>query len=117
MKAQKNSLEKYVEDFIQLTAHQMLSTVENAVGLEENKSEVVELDTYRNRLHLIFQQILKGYIYHYGSKIREGGLEALKLGNEAILPLYVSLKATIIISKEIILEFLESRFADMKLNY
>ena len=34
-----------------------------------------------------------------------------------MLPFYVSVKATLLISKEILMEFLESKFNNMKLRY
>ena len=64
---QKNAIEKFVENLIQQTAHQVLENVESAVGIDQSKSEVVELETYRNRVNLIIKQILNGYIYYYGS--------------------------------------------------
>ena len=77
----------------------------------------MELETYRKRVRAIIQRILKGYIYHYSNEAYSKGYAFIKAGNEFSIPYFISLKATLIVSKELLMEFLSSRFNNMKLSY
>jgi hypothetical protein len=91
--------------------------VEKAVGVKGVNEDVAELESYRKRVRVIIQRILKGYIYHYSNEAYSRGYALLKAGKEFSIPYYISLKATLLVSKELLMEFLESRFNNMKLSY
>lgn len=72
--ASYHSIEKYAESLIQKSVHEILTKVENGVGVEDVGSEVAEIMGYQKRIEGILKQILNGYIYHYGSEIRKMGI-------------------------------------------
>ena len=109
--------ERYVNKLVQKLTHEILFKVENAIGVEGVDEDVMQLETYRKRLQAILNRILKGYIYYYSNEAYSQGCSFISSSKEFSLPYYISLKATLLVSKDLLMEFLEARFQNMKLSY
>lgn len=64
---------------------------------------------------------MNDYIIFYTQEAKKYNMALIKKGEEYvhtyILPMYIKLKATLIVTKEILLEMLESGLGDMKMTY
>lgn len=82
---------------------------------ESDKKEI------KKRFKVIFNKIVKDYVMFYYQQAQKYNMALVKKGKEYfyvnVFPLYIKLKAALLVSKEILIEMLENRLDDMKMTY
>jgi hypothetical protein len=88
---------------------------------EEERPTQTEKKQIKKRCIKVFNKIMNDYIIFYAQEAKTYNMALIKKGeqyaNTYLLPMYIRLKATLIISKEIMMELLESSLGDMKMTY
>lgn len=89
--------------------------------LEEERPTETEKKQIQKRFKKVFNKIMNDYIIFYTQEARNYNMALIKKGESYvytyIFPMYIKLKATLIITKEILLELLETSLDDMKMSY
>lgn len=69
----------------------------------------------------MFNKIVNDYVIFYAQGAKNYNMALIRRGQEYvhtyIFPMYIKLKATVIVAKEIFMEWLESGLGEMKMSY
>lgn len=117
----KKNVEKTITNIVQETVNEVLSKCEGFLNVKKSNSSPEDLKHMRERLQILFQALFREYVLKSRLMTHEKVQALIKMGRnysvEYLVPLYINIKATLIVTWEMLIEFLESRLKDIKLTY
>ena len=117
----KQGLQNEILNLAEQATNQILIRAETFLLSTDERPTETEKKQIQKRFIRVFNKVLNDYIIFYAQEAKNYNMVLIKKGQEYvqtyILPMYIKLKATLIVSKEIMMELLESSFTDMKMTY
>jgi len=102
-------------------SNELLTRTEKLLMSEEERPTETEKKQIKKRFTKVFNKIVNDYIIFYAQEAKNYNMALIKKGEQYaytyVLPMYIKLRATLIVAKEIMFELLESGLDDMKMTY
>jgi hypothetical protein len=111
---------KDAQSCVESRADRMITRVEDALEIEKSPKDKAVVRNPKDRIVAIFVRL--NYLMVVSTNNLKGySMDLVHQGQEMVLnyslPIYITLKATVIVTKEMIFELLENRIQDMKVTY
>lgn len=117
----RKNVEKFIFNVAQETVNEMIGRTENFVGVKSDQRNPEDLKHVRERIMKIAEIVYKEHFLRSRVMTNQNVKALIKMGRnftiDYLIPLYINIRATLIVTWEMLIEFLESRLKDFKMSY